>query len=250
MQYKVYGQGPLLIFLPGLDGTGELFYRQIPELSRHFQVVTASLRTEGDFTYGDLVGDIENAIKELNYDRAFICGESFGGSLALQFASARPEMVERLTIINSFPYFRNRLLLTAGRVLLEFTPIEFLSLGRRAAVSLGLIAESLTREDLDKFVAITTKVPKLAIARRMNLVAKHDVRGKLPDIQTRTLLIATQKDRLQNSVAEAEFMASKMPNARVRVVKGMGHIFLPSPDFSLSSVFEEEGFLPERREAD
>src|SRR5215212_8674968 len=104
MEYNICGRGPFLFFLPGLDGTGELFYRQIPELSRDFTVVNFGLRTEGAFTYEDLIDDISGLIEKLGCGKVTLCGESFGGTLALQFAAARPEMVERLIIINSFPY--------------------------------------------------------------------------------------------------------------------------------------------------
>ncbi len=244
MQYNTCGQGPLFPYIPGLDGTGELFYRQIPELARDFTVVTFGLRAEGDFTYEDLVEDLAALIGRLGCQSAMLCGESFGGTFALQFALSRPKLVDRLVIINSFPYFRNRALLAAGRILLEFIPFELLHLSRYVAATLGLIAENLKEEDRKKFIAVTSRVPKLAIARRMALVAKHDVRAKLGLIHAPTLLIASSRDRLQNSVVEAELMASLMPSAKIRVVEGMGHIILPSPSCSLCALFAEAGFLP------
>jgi 3-oxoadipate enol-lactonase len=243
VKYRVCGQGPFLLYLPGLDGTGELFFRQIPELARDFTVITFSLRTEGSFTYEDLIGDLTLLIEELGCSRVALCGESFGGTLALQFAIARPEMVERLIIINSFPYFRNRALLLAGRILIDLVPGELLHLSRSAAARLRMIAEDLSGEDLDKFIAITSRVPKLAAMRRMQLVAEHDVRDKLGSIEAPTLLIASRKDRLQNSVTEAELMASSMPSAKIRIIEDCGHILTPSHKCSLRTLFDEAGFI-------
>ena len=63
--YSVEGSGPLLIFISGLDGTGQLFFKQSPALSRSFRVVTYRSRERGQFTYDDLADDVAAIIKEL-----------------------------------------------------------------------------------------------------------------------------------------------------------------------------------------
>jgi pimeloyl-ACP methyl ester carboxylesterase len=244
MKYRISGTGPAIIFVPGLDGTGELFYRQETELAKFFTVVTCSLRTEGQFTYTDLLNDLANMIaKELENKPVILCGESFGGTISLQFALKYPELLEKLIVINSFPYFRNRSLFFAGRVLLEFTPYEFVQLGRMISVHLGIIAEDLNKEDKEKFLAITTKIPKLAVVRRMDLIRDFDVRDELNKILTPTLFIAGRQDRLQNSVVEAEFMASKMPNAKIKIIENAGHVPLPSHKCSLLEILTEMEFF-------
>jgi pimeloyl-ACP methyl ester carboxylesterase len=244
MHYKICGQGPLLIYIPGLDGTGELFYRQSAELAQHFTVLTYQLRTAGCFTYSDLIDDIADLITKLNFSAATLCGESFGGTLALQFALTYLHQVERLVIINSFPYFRNRALLIAGRTLLEFMPHELLNWSRWIAVHLRLIAEDLPPESRKQFMEITARIPKLTIMRRLELIAEHDVRAQLSLINRPTLFIASTNDRLQNSLREAEQMAACMPNAKVSPLPGMGHVVLPLPNCSLQRLFAQADFLP------
>ncbi|MEW6734885.1 MAG: alpha/beta hydrolase [Acidobacteriota bacterium] len=244
MQYQVCGQGIPLLLIPGLDGTGELYYRQVPELAHDFQVVTFALRAKGDFTYEDLIDDLVRVIKELGSERVLICGESFGGTLALKFALAQPHLVERLIIINSFPYFRNRALLAASRVLLEFTPFELITAGRWIAAYLGLIAEDLPAEDRDKFLAITSRVPKLAVMRRIQLLWNFDLRNQLSQINIPTLLLASRRDRLQNSIAEAEYMAARIPAAKIHIIESMGHMPMPAPNCSLRGLLVEAGFGP------
>lgn len=243
MHFKMRGQGPPLLFLPGLDGTGELFYRQADELVAHFTVVTAALRDQGEFTYQDLIDDIARLITKLERGPVVLCGESFGGTLALQFTLAHPELVARLVVINSFPYFGNRPLLRLGQLLLEFTPYELIHWGRAIAANLRLLAEDLPSEDRKKFIAFTSTLPKFAIMRRMALVAEHDVRARLTEIKTPTLFIASRRDRLQDSVAEARYMSSRIEGAKVAILEGMGHIPLPSPACSLLKIFRKAAFM-------
>src|SRR5262245_17442852 len=100
--YKVDGSGPLLIYVAGLDGTGELFFKQIPDLVRDYRVVTYRLSDDRHFTYEDLAKDLAGIIRHQQERSALIVGESFGGTIALEFAIRHPEMVDRLLIINSF----------------------------------------------------------------------------------------------------------------------------------------------------
>ena len=84
------GPGPLLVYIAGLDGTGELFYKQAPALARFYRVVTFRLREEGRFTYDDLTEDVAAVIRNAGESRATVVGESFGGTIAMQFAIRFP----------------------------------------------------------------------------------------------------------------------------------------------------------------
>ena len=57
-QYRVEGSGPLLIYIAGLDGTGQLFFKQSSLLARTHRVVTLRSRDIGRFTYDDLTDDL------------------------------------------------------------------------------------------------------------------------------------------------------------------------------------------------
>ena len=57
--YRARGNGPLLVYVSGLDGTGELLFKQSEALAAAFRVVTFRQRDDGDFTYDDLADDPE-----------------------------------------------------------------------------------------------------------------------------------------------------------------------------------------------
>src|SRR5262245_32234813 len=93
-----------LVLVPGIDGTGLLFYRQIPTLTRSFEVTTTHHRDEAR-SMDDLVADLDRAVASASPDRPVtLLGESFGGALTLSYAVAHPDRVERIVILNSFAH--------------------------------------------------------------------------------------------------------------------------------------------------
>lgn len=57
--HKVQGTGQPLLYLPGLDGTGDLFCRQLPELTGAHRVITTSYRSGGAVRFEELLDDVE-----------------------------------------------------------------------------------------------------------------------------------------------------------------------------------------------
>lgn len=225
-QPSVVGSGPLLVYIAGLDGTGQLFFKQAPSLSRSYRVVTYRSRDDGKFTYDDLTDDVACVIRDLGEERAIILGESFGGTVALAFALRHPRMVERLVVVNSFPRFRNRVRIRLAALLTSVLPFQALWPVRLATNSLGLYADGVNREDRRRFFKAIRTVKGEAYARRLQLISEFDVEDRLSEIQAPTLFIAGEKDRLIESAGEARRMAARMPDAKVRIVDGAGHACL------------------------
>lgn len=238
-KYKVEGSGPLLIYNAGLDGTGELFFKQAGALARSYRVVTFRSREKGSFTYDDLVNDVAAIIRDQAEEQATILGESFGGTVALSFALRYPEMTERLIVINSFPRFRRRLQIKLGVMLASRVPFRLLWPLRRAGNILGLLVDSVGREDRDVFWNAISSVSPSGYARRLQLIAEFDVESRLPDIKTPALFIAGDRDLLIPPVREAHAMAARMPNAAVRVIKGAGHACLMGDRVNLAAILAE-----------
>jgi pimeloyl-ACP methyl ester carboxylesterase len=126
------GTGDTVVLVPGMDGTGLLFYRQVPLLARSYRVVTYALR-DAAATMDVLVADLARVIDAVapTDGRAIVVGESFGGALAMSFALARPELVSRLVVLNSFPYFAPQLRLRLAALGLRALPWGAMGLVRR-----------------------------------------------------------------------------------------------------------------------
>ena len=253
-RYRVEGSGPLLIYVAGLDGTGELFFKQAQRLAPTHRIVTYRSRDHGRFTYEDLTDDLAGIIRDLGEQQATVIGESFGGTVALSFALRYPQMVERLVVVNSFPRFGKRFTIKLGGMLASGLPFRLLWPVRRAASILGLLVDGVASEDRRFFWRAIRTVSGEAYLRRLQLIEEFDVDGclarkpqvalvdelahtnqlieefdverRLSEIQTPTLFIAGDRDLLIPSVKEAHAMTRRMPNASVRVIKGGGHACL------------------------
>jgi len=225
VHYQAEGSGPLLVYVAGLDGTGQLFFKQSLRLTPNYRVVTYRSREQSKFTYYDLTADLAAIIRDVGEQKATIVGESFGGTVALSFALQYPQMIERLVVVNSFPRFRKRFTINLG-IRLSSRMFNTMWPLRLAANRLGLAVDGVTSDDREKFWKAIRTVNREAYTQRLRLIGELDLDSRLAEIRVPTLFIAGDRDLVVPSVKEARMMAARMPNARVKIVKGAGHACL------------------------
>jgi pimeloyl-ACP methyl ester carboxylesterase len=233
---SIEGSGELLVLVPGMDGTGQLFYRQVPLLARSFRTATYALRNDAatmDVLIEDLGRVIDTVAPETR--RAVVVGESFGGALAMSFALARPEQVSALVVLNSFPYFAPQFRLRLARYGLRLIPWGVMSLIRRAT-AFRLHSAHTRRDDIRRFMELTAGASRDGYLNRLQLLMSYDLRDGLHDLRPPTLFLAAEQDHLVPSVRQAELMTSRVPNATLRVLRGHGHICLIAPDIDLADM--------------
>jgi pimeloyl-ACP methyl ester carboxylesterase len=224
------------VLVPGLDGTALLFYRQAPILSRRFHVETHPLPDDESCTMETLVAGLKKTVDRVARDgyekRVFLCGESFGGALSLSFALRHPGRLAGLVILNSFPYIRQRVRIRLGPPLLKLMPWGAMPAVRRFTES-RLHSAHTRREDVEEFHRRTRAIGRRGYIRRLEILREYDIRSELHRIEVPTLFLAADQDHLVPSVAEARFMAARMPRATVRILEGYGHVCMIHHDFDL-----------------
>ncbi|MGH7519895.1 MAG: alpha/beta fold hydrolase [Gemmatimonadales bacterium] len=236
---RTSGAGPSLVLVPGLDGTGKLFYRQVRSLARRHRVATYTLREAA--TMEDLVADLADVIRTVAHDqRATVVGESFGGAVALSFALAHPELLERLVILNSFPRFlpQYRLRLAAWVLAAIPFPWQVMTAVRRLTAS-RLHSRYTHAREIRRFLVLTARTTRLGYLQRLRILRDYDVRHRLGEIRVPTLLLASDRDHLVPSVHQARYMAARIPGATVRLLEGHGHICLIAPNVDLGQILQE-----------
>jgi 3-oxoadipate enol-lactonase len=103
------GSGPPVVVVPGVQGRWEWMRPTLDALSRHCRAVSYSL--SGDFGSGRPIDDrqgfdgyirqLDAILESTGIERAVVCGVSYGGLIALRFASLRPERVSALAIVSA-----------------------------------------------------------------------------------------------------------------------------------------------------
>jgi len=112
LHYASAGRGgrPLLVFLHGFPEYWGAWEQILPAFADEYFAVAPDLRgfnlssqprEAGAYRLRAVVQDLVELIAELGYEKAVFIGHDWGGSLAWRLASAHPERVERLVILNA-----------------------------------------------------------------------------------------------------------------------------------------------------
>jgi pimeloyl-ACP methyl ester carboxylesterase len=65
------------------------------------------------------------------------------------------------------------------------------------------------------------------------------VRGRLGEIRSPTLFLASERDHLVPSVQQGRYMVQRVPQATLRILQGHGHICLIAPNLDLEQILRE-----------
>jgi pimeloyl-ACP methyl ester carboxylesterase len=104
------GEGQLMLFLHGLPDNWALYRSQLAEFSRDHMVVAPNLRGFAPSDQPEAVeayamprslGDVHALLRHFGRERCILVGNDWGGCIAWVFASAYPNRVERLIILNA-----------------------------------------------------------------------------------------------------------------------------------------------------
>lgn len=233
------GLKPRLLLVPGIDGTGQLFYRQIPGLERRFTVSTTSLRDDAA-SMEALVSDLDREVSRLAPEggRVALVGESFGGALTLSYALAHPERVERLVILNSFAHFASPARLSLGYHLLRATPWPLMRMVR--TLNAGRMHSARTeRDEIRRFHDLMRSTTREGYLSRLRILRHYDLRDRLPALAPPVLYLAADRDTLVPAVQQARLMSGLSPRASMRVLEGHGHSCLIAPDLDLAAIIDD-----------
>ncbi len=227
VEYRKEGSGPAFVYVCGIEGTGQLFYKQAADLSRDHTVVSFALRGEGRYALARLVEDLAWVLREMGGGPATVLGESFGGLLTMATALEHPELFGRLILVNTFPHFRQRAKIHLGCALFgAFYPL--MKVHRTRAARHVLFSPDIEEEDRRLFREHTRVVPREGYVSRMRIIRDTDLRPRLGEIDVPALVVAGTADRLLDSARAAKVLAASLPRARLKLLEGTGHTALLS----------------------
>ena len=108
INYEMQGQGENLVLIHGYSDNLNMWYNQVPEFSKHYQVLSLDVRGFGKSEIGKssysmeiCADDLYELLKALNMESACLVGYSMGGRIGLSFTLKHPDMVRGLVFANS-----------------------------------------------------------------------------------------------------------------------------------------------------
>jgi pimeloyl-ACP methyl ester carboxylesterase len=106
--YSIKGRGQPLFLIHGIGAARDAWRFIIPELCKHFTVISYDLRGHGsspkssnEFDLNDLVLDLEHLRERLGFEKAIFVGHSLGGMIAPAYAIKYPAHVTGLGLIST-----------------------------------------------------------------------------------------------------------------------------------------------------
>lgn len=239
---------PLFVFLPGMDGTGQLLRSQTKGLETAFDVRCLAIPPDDLTNWEDLTSKVVNLIEEQLKERpsrlVYLCGESFGGCLAMKVALEAPHLFDRIILVNPASSFNQRPWLRWGAQLNRLVPENLYAVSALALIPfLSNLARTAPRDRGDLLKAMQS-VPAKTANWRISLVSEFDVdETQLRHLTQPVLIIAGAADHLLPSVHEAERLVNRLPNAKMVVLSQSGHACLLETDVSLFDIMRDHNFL-------
>jgi poly(3-hydroxyalkanoate) depolymerase len=232
LRVRLLGSGPPLLLVMGLGGSIELwdpFVRAIE--GRETISYDAPGTGESDLPahplrMGQLAGVAERLIDQLGYERVDVLGLSFGGAVAQQLAFQSPQRVGRL-ILAATAFGLGSVLGNPLAMAILFTPYRYYSRGYLDLVAPFLYGGGARRSLMDQQALARLHRPPSIGGYYMQLMATVGWSSLLflGSIRQPTLVMAGDDDPIV-PLANGHILAREIPNARLHVVKGGGHLFL------------------------
>jgi pimeloyl-ACP methyl ester carboxylesterase len=219
------GVTPRVLVIPGLNGHPELLMRYAPALFPGWEV--RAFNHHLDLAEGGVEGMASRALNLLGQQgKAFVCGESFGGTVALSMARLAPERVKGLILFSAFGWYPSSLARRGARALAVWSFLggavsnSVYRVGRVASLptQLGLrFPRQLLRDYLFR-----PRADMIAYRTKAELSLTFDARPWLADIDCPTFVVIGTWDPVVPASAGRE-LARHMPNATLVSLRG-GHL--------------------------
>lgn len=235
---------PLFVFLPAMDGTGQLLRSQQSKLSNAFDLRCLSIPAN-DLSSWDQLLDRTIALikieKEAKPKRPiYLCGESFGGCLALKVAVTASELLDKLILINSASSFPQQPLVRWGSYITQWLPNYLYPLSVAGLLPFLASLGKMERGERQALLKAMQSVPQKTSIWRLELMRSFKVEtNQLEALKLPVLAIASAADRLLPSVSQARFLVNHLPEAQMFVLPNSGHACLLEADVDLYEIIRE-----------
>lgn len=229
IHYKTKGNGYPVILLHGVFQDMGVFTPIIKKLSKQYQVISIDLRGHGlsdtlsDSRVDDYISDIQQLLKALFIDSAYVIGLELGATIATGLTYKNPSLINGMVLINptdnhtTFPdnriYDRHA---DEIRTMTEQEREKYLLRFRYKNIKQAkkFVKSHMPSNDLQ------TMEEEIAIKRSFK---DFDIVSLLPEIKVRTLIISGLYDG-KILYSEGKRVAELLPNAEFKLFEESGEL--------------------------
>jgi len=237
LSYERGGSGPPLLMIMGLGGTyAHWDERFLEDLKRDYDVIIYDHRSVGEstrvsepFTIAQLAEDASALLAALAIGGAHVLGFSMGGMVAQELALAHPEQIDRLVLASTYcgGAESKRTRSDALKRLAEAGASGDRDLATQVAWEINVsprFAENEPAHERFFEIASRRRVAFVVLRAQVNAIMAHDTSERLPSLALPTLVIHGTADEMV-PVANGELIASLIPDSRLELLDGAGHLF-------------------------
>jgi esterase len=253
LAHSEWGAGPPLVILHGLFGSRRNWATVAHRLAEGRRVLAADLRNHGDspwdelHDYPSLADDVATLVEDVEAGPAAVLGHSMGGKAAMMLALSRPDLVERLVVVDIAPARSAATPVELVRAL-RSVPLERFS--RRADVKDALAAD-IPDPAIRAFLTLNLATRPEGLAWTVNLDAierNFESIVDFPEVPRGQVyagpvlfVVGGRSPYVQPGHRDA--IERLFPRATVEVIDRAGHwVHADAPDDFLATV---GGFLPQ-----
>ncbi len=232
LAYELLGDGPPLLLVQGLGYGGRGWGPVLEPLAEDFTVAAfdnrgfgASDVPPGPYTARELAEDARSVLDAAGFERARILGASLGGMIAQELVLAHPARADKLVLACTSPGGLGAYPIPAQTVSLMLeAPTLPTDVALRRFVE-NALGDGGTEELVEQIVAYRTANPPDLGGWQAQAAAgaTHDAFDRLGVIRAPTLVIHGTEDAVVDA-RNAGLLAKRIPNARVELLPGCGHL--------------------------
>ena len=235
LHVEEHGQpkGPPILLSSGLGGSGAYWQPNLAALGKRHRIITYDHRgtgrsecaVAGDLTVEAMAADIVALLDGLGIERVTLIGHALGGHIGLALALAAPERLERLVVINSWAKLdphTARCFDTRLALLRDSGPRAYLHAQPLFLYPPQWISDHHDALQAEEEVHLAHFPGAEMIQRRVAAVRRFNISGRLDEIVTPTLLVASDDDMLVPPSA-SERLAAGIPRAQLARMAAGAH---------------------------